>query len=165
MRLSVVWPWWTVLKSLQERHLLRTSVPYFHHYWAGTWQNQQIYLCVQRWLKSAWASAQSDQTSVTVWRKFRSLATCTHWAHSEDYDQWVSTSSFCWCCFAVSSYDITADNYLNAINIVVSETKEQKVSKCILLLYPPQTVFVCVCVGRVGILFSRCPSVRPSAAV
>ena len=31
------------------------------------------------------ASAQSDQSLLSAWRKFRSLA--THWAHSEDSDQ------------------------------------------------------------------------------
>ena len=39
----------------------------------------------QRRLRSAWASAQSDQSSLSAWRKLGSLA--THWAHSEDSDQ------------------------------------------------------------------------------
>ena len=30
--------------------------------WAATWQNQQNYLCAQRRLRSAWASAQFDQS-------------------------------------------------------------------------------------------------------
>ena len=30
--------------------------------WAATWQNQQNGMCAQRRLKSAWASAQSDQS-------------------------------------------------------------------------------------------------------
>ena len=34
---------------------------------------------------SAWASAQSDQSSLSAWKKLGSLA--THWAHSEDPDQ------------------------------------------------------------------------------
>ena len=41
--------------------------------------------CAQRWLRSAWASAQSDQSSLSAWKKLGSLA--THWAHSEDSDQ------------------------------------------------------------------------------
>ena len=53
--------------------------------WAVTWQNQQIGMCAQRRLRSAWASAQSDQSSLSAWRKLRSLA--THWAHREDSDQ------------------------------------------------------------------------------
>ena len=32
------------------------------HIWAAAWQNQQNDLCAQRWLRSAWASAQSDQS-------------------------------------------------------------------------------------------------------
>ena len=36
-------------------------------------------------LRSAWASAQSDQSSLSASRKLGSLA--THWAHSEDSDQ------------------------------------------------------------------------------
>ena len=42
------------------------------------------WLCAQRRLRSAWASAQSDQSSLSAWRKLGSLA--THWAHSEDSD-------------------------------------------------------------------------------
>ena len=30
--------------------------------WAGTWQNKQGYMCTQQRLRSAWASAQSDQS-------------------------------------------------------------------------------------------------------
>ena len=44
-----------------------------------------MWVCAQRRLRSAWASAQSDQSSLTAWRKHGSLA--THWAHSEDSDQ------------------------------------------------------------------------------
>ena len=36
-------------------------------------------------LRSAWASAQSDQSSLSPWRKLGSLA--SHWAHSEDSGQ------------------------------------------------------------------------------
>ena len=43
------------------------------------------WLCAQRRLRSAWASAQSDQSSLSAWRKLGSLA--THWTHSEDTDQ------------------------------------------------------------------------------
>ena len=36
--------------------------------WAAAWQNQQCDLCAQRRLRSAWASAQSDQSSLcTFW--------------------------------------------------------------------------------------------------
>ena len=53
--------------------------------WAASWQNQQNGMCAQRRLTSAWASAQSDQSSLSAWRKLGSLA--THWAHSEDSDK------------------------------------------------------------------------------
>ena len=53
--------------------------------WAAAWQNQQNDLCTQRRLRSAWASAQSDQSSVSAWRKLGSLA--TYWAYSKDSDQ------------------------------------------------------------------------------
>ena len=43
------------------------------------------WVCAQRKLRSAWASAQSDQSSLSAWRKLGSLA--THWVHSEDSDQ------------------------------------------------------------------------------
>ena len=53
------------------------------HNWAASWQNQQNGLCAQRRLRSAWAS-ESDQSSLSAWRKLWFLA--THWAHSEDSD-------------------------------------------------------------------------------
>ena len=34
----------------------------FYHMWAASWQNQHNNLCAQRRLRSAWASAQSDQS-------------------------------------------------------------------------------------------------------
>ena len=52
---------------------------------AVTWQNQQNGMCAQRRLKSAWASTQSDQSSLSAWRNLGSLA--TQWVHSEDSDQ------------------------------------------------------------------------------
>ena len=42
------------------------------------------WLCAQRRLRSAWASAQSDQSSLSAWRNIGPLA--THWAHREDSD-------------------------------------------------------------------------------
>ena len=45
--------------------------------WASSWENQQNELCAQRRLRSAWASAQSDQSSLSAWRKVGSLA--IHW--------------------------------------------------------------------------------------
>ena len=43
------------------------------------------WLCTHWRLGSAWASAQSDQSSLSAWWKLGPLA--THWAHSKDSDQ------------------------------------------------------------------------------
>ena len=43
------------------------------------------WVCAQRKLGSAWASAQSDQSSLSAWGNHGSLA--THWAHCEYSDQ------------------------------------------------------------------------------
>ena len=53
--------------------------------WVASWQNQQNGMCAQRRLRSAWATAQFDQSSLSAWRSIGSSA--THWAHSEDSDQ------------------------------------------------------------------------------
>ena len=58
---------------------------HFTNIWATSWQNQQNGMCAQWRLRSAWACAQSDQSSLSAWRKLGSLA--THWAHSQDSDQ------------------------------------------------------------------------------
>ena len=42
-------------------------------------------MCAQQRLRSAWASAQSDQSLLSTWRKLGSLD--TQWVHSEDSDQ------------------------------------------------------------------------------
>ena len=52
------------------------------------------WVCAQRRLRSAWASTQSDQSSLSAWRNLRSLA--THWAHSEDSDQTVRMPRLIW---------------------------------------------------------------------
>ena len=61
-----------VIDRIQRSHFI-------HKIWAASWQNQHND-CAQRRLRSA--SAQSDQSSLSAWRKVGSLA--THWAHSED---------------------------------------------------------------------------------
>ena len=53
-----------------------------------------MWLCAQRRLRSAWASAQSDQSSLSVWRNLGSLA--THWVHSEDSYQTGQMSRPIW---------------------------------------------------------------------
>ena len=65
--------------------------------------------CAHSELRSAWAFTQSDQSSLSTWRKLGSLD--THWVHSEDSHQtgrmprliclrWVQ--SFCWFCCEVA---------------------------------------------------------------
>ena len=43
------------------------------------------WVCAYWRLRSSWASAQTDQSSLSAWRKLWSLA--THWAQSEDSNQ------------------------------------------------------------------------------
>ena len=53
--------------------------------WVASWKNQQNDLCAQQRLRSDWASAQFDQSSLSAWGNLGSLA--THRAHGEDSDQ------------------------------------------------------------------------------
>ena len=76
--------------------------------WTASWQNQQYGICTQRRLRSAWASAQSDQSSLCA-HLLAKDPSFLH-AHSEDSDQtgrmpkliWVfagRTCHFCWFCY------------------------------------------------------------------
>ena len=83
----------------------------FLHKWAAAWQNQQNDLCAQRRLGSAWADAQSDQSSLCA----QCLAKVPMLLHvdSEDWSDWADAQtdlslrwahrSFCWFCRAVAS--------------------------------------------------------------
>ena len=51
---------------------------------------QQNGMCAQRRLKSAWTSAQYDQSSQSAQRNFGYLA--THWVHSEYWSGWSESS-------------------------------------------------------------------------
>ena len=79
------------LDGFQFRSESPGFTPYFvcpaklQHIWAASWQNQQNGLRTHWRLRSAWASAQSDQSSLSAWKNLGSLT--THWAHSEDTDQ------------------------------------------------------------------------------
>ena len=62
-----------------------------YHNWASVWQNQQNNLCTQRSLRLAWASAQSDQSSL-----------CAQWVakdpmplhmDSENWSDWADTQA------------------------------------------------------------------------
>ena len=79
--------------------------------WAASWQNQQNGMCAQRRHRSAWASAQSDQSSLSAWRNLRHVRYyANHWAHSEYSDQtgrmprliWVFAGHTCqFVCFII----------------------------------------------------------------
>ena len=62
-----------------------------HNICASTWQNLQNGMCTQQRLRSASASAHSDQSSLSAWRKLGSLA--TNWEHSEDWSDWVDAQA------------------------------------------------------------------------
>ena len=49
------------------------------------------WLCIQRRLRSAWASPKSDQSSLSAWRTIGSSA--TYWAHSEDWSVWANAQA------------------------------------------------------------------------
>ena len=71
--------------------------------WAAAQQNQQNYLCAQRRLRSAWASAQTDQSLCCPHVKsIGSLATQN--VHREDSDLSLHCvhRSFCWFCRAAA---------------------------------------------------------------
>ena len=80
------------------------------HICASAWQNPQIDVCAQQSLRSAWASIQSDQSSLPSWRKLGSLG--TPWALSEDWSDWADAQadlslcwahrSICWFCHAAA---------------------------------------------------------------
>ena len=72
------------------RSLSNHSMKHLITKWAASWQNQQNGMCAQRRLRSAWASAQSDQSS--LWRLIR-LGGCPGWSESS-----LGTQSFCWFC-------------------------------------------------------------------
>ena len=84
--------------------------------WAATWQNQQNGMCAQRRLRSAWASAQSNQSLLFAWRKLGSLV--THWAHSEDWSDWADAQAdlglrwahrlYCWFCHEAAHISVHA---------------------------------------------------------
>ena len=91
---AVVNRWAWINEALQKQtfciHILmrknksrKRLEPFFK--WATSWQNQQTYMCAQRRLRSAWASAQSDKSSLCAYwvAKDRSFL---H-ADSDDSDQ------------------------------------------------------------------------------
>ena len=67
--------------------------------WIASWHNQQNGMCAQRRLRSAGASAQSDQSSLSAWRKLGSLATYPLSAQRRLWSDWANAPadlSLCW---------------------------------------------------------------------
>ena len=82
----------------------------FRTIWAASWQNQHNDLCAQRTLRSAWACAQSDQSSQ-----------CAQWvaedpmfphADSEDWSDWAQRS-FCWFCLEAAHFKLDTNTKLS----------------------------------------------------
>ena len=66
--------------------IITTIVLVFHSYNEPEQdKNQQNDMCAQRILKSAWASAQSDQSLPCPHKENLGLYLGTHWMHSEDW--------------------------------------------------------------------------------
>ena len=63
---------------------VRKSDPNFSVKWAASWQNQQCGMRAQQRLRSAWASAQSDQSSLSAWRELGSWAQRRLWSDWAD---------------------------------------------------------------------------------
>ena len=80
--------------------------------WAEARQNQQNDPYAQWRLRSAWASAQSGQSSLSPWRNIGPLS--TYWTHGEDSDQtgqmprqigvFAGRTLFCWFCCAAAHF-------------------------------------------------------------
>ena len=72
------------------------------------------WLCAQRRLRSAWASAQSDQSSLSAWEKLGCLV--THWAHKRSlWSDWVDDQadlSLRWAHSHVVGFVMSRLNYL-----------------------------------------------------
>ena len=94
---------WQNSHILYTRAKLKGTAMHFQinvNNWAASWQNQQNGICAQRRLRSTWATW--SESSLSAWRKLRSLA--TNWAHSEDSDQtewmprliWIFAGRICY---------------------------------------------------------------------
>ena len=79
-----------VLEWLQQIFRVSEILGFLRYIWAASWQNQQNGMCAQRRLRSAWASAQSDQ-SLCCPDAQSDLS--LHWAHMP----------FCWFCHEVAN--------------------------------------------------------------
>ena len=114
--------------------------PEIQHIWATAWQNQQNYLCVPQRLRSAWASTQSDLSSLSAWRNLGSLD--THWAHREDWSVWAYAQadlslcwehrSFCWFCRAAAHF-INTDSSQKSFISFLGQSQFRFQLTCLLL--------------------------------
>ena len=75
---------------------LRCLVTFFYFIWATSWQNQQNYMWAQRRLRSAWASAQSDQS-----------IRCSHEETSSPYSYLLSAQRRLWSDWADAQADLS----------------------------------------------------------
>ena len=97
---------------------LWANSPYNHLnvIWAAAWQNQQSGMCTQRRPRSAWASAQSDQSSLSTRRKLESLAPIEHTAKTLIRlggclgwsESLLGAHSLCWFCHVTAQILSTA---------------------------------------------------------
>ena len=86
--------------------------------WAASWQNQQNYLSVQWRLRSAWASAQSDQSLRCPHLLSAQWRLWSDWADAQaDLSLRWAQRSFCWFCheaaqlWFVSKQDMLLNHY------------------------------------------------------
>ena len=115
---SSIQPWLTMLLQLSTKQLIisllcywkhsRTNITWCPNIWAASWQNQQNDLCTQQRLRSAWASAQSDQSLLFAqWvakdPSFLHAASkdggCPGW-----YESLLGAKSFCWFCHVAAHF-------------------------------------------------------------
>ena len=82
---------WCIYNVLHENKASITQILWFiqtdifNKYMSHLMTKATKWLCAQRRLRSAWAFAQADQSSLSTWRNIGSSA--THWVHCEDFDQ------------------------------------------------------------------------------
>ena len=84
--------WTFIEKSDQVENLIyKTNILCLFTTCCIKWANQQNYLGTLGRFRSAWASAQFDQSSLLAWRRFVSLA--THKTHMEDWSDWANAQA------------------------------------------------------------------------
>ena len=134
--------WWlpVTLKCLIILGFLTVTFKIFHasakchkeSMLVASWQNQRNGMCAQRRLRSAWESTQSDQPSLSAWRKLGSLA--TYWAYNEDSDQtgrmprliWVFAGHTC----HFSGFVVRRPSYLFHLQLLrINQASKKKITR------------------------------------